>query len=348
MELRQLQHFVAVAEEMHFTRAARRVNIVQSALSTSIRALEDELAAKLFMRNTRQVQLTAAGRVFLDKARLALEAVREARDAVAAVQGLTRGRLAIGTVQSLPAFVDLPALLASFHELYPGIEVRLCQGNADHLIDKIRSGAIDLAIVPLIEAPRGIATKMIACEYLVAICSKNHPLAGRTDVPLSAFRDEPFVDFEQAWGTRQLVDTGFRHAGVDRRVAFEVNDLGTLIELVSRGLGMALVPEAIDLTGQTRLEDAIDLLGAARIAVANDSGLMHVAAAVGVPVVGVYGSTSYDNTPPLTDRRELISLHLACSPCHKRECPLGHLDCLKKLDLALVSDAADRLLAQPA
>ena len=114
MELRQLQHFVAVAEEMHFTRAARRVNIVQSALSTSIRALEEELATKLFMRNTRQVQLTTAGRVFLDKARLALEAVREARDAVAAVQGLTRGRLAIGTVQSLPAFVDLPALLASF------------------------------------------------------------------------------------------------------------------------------------------------------------------------------------------------------------------------------------------
>ena len=99
--------------------------------------------------------------------------------------------------------------------------------------------------MPLIEAPRGIATKMIACEYLVAISAKDHPLAGRTDVPLSAFRDEPFVDFEQAWGTRQLVDTGFRHAGIERRVAFEVNDLGTLIELVARGLGVALVPEAI-------------------------------------------------------------------------------------------------------
>jgi heptosyltransferase-2 len=106
-----------------------------------------------------------------------------------------------------------------------------------------------------------------------------------------------------------------------------------------------LVPEVIDLTGETRLEDAIDLLGGARIAVANDSGLMHVAAAVGVPVVGVYGSTSYENTPPLTDRRELVSLHLSCSPCHKRECPLGHLDCLKTLDVPLVSAAADRLLA---
>lgn len=107
----------------------------------------------------------------------------------------------------------------------------------------------------------------------------------------------------------------------------------------------ALCPEVLDLTGETRLEDAIDLLGAARIAVANDSGLMHVAAAVGAPVVGVYGSTSYDNTPPLTDRRELISLHLSCSPCHQRECPLGHLDCLKTLGVDRVAAAADRLLS---
>jgi heptosyltransferase-2 len=107
----------------------------------------------------------------------------------------------------------------------------------------------------------------------------------------------------------------------------------------------ALVPDVLDLTGETRLEDAIDLLGGARIAVANDSGLMHVAAAVGTPVVGVYGSTSYDNTPPLTDRRELVSLHLSCSPCHQRECPLGHLNCLRTLGVEMVAEAADRLLA---
>jgi DNA-binding transcriptional LysR family regulator len=92
-----MQHFMAVAEEKQFTRAAQRVNIVQSALSTSIRLLETELDAQLFVRSTRQVRLTIAGGVFLDKARAALDAVRDARDAAADVRGLKRGTLSIGT-----------------------------------------------------------------------------------------------------------------------------------------------------------------------------------------------------------------------------------------------------------
>ncbi len=103
-------------------------------------------------------------------------------------------------------------------------------------------------------------------------------------------------------------------------------------------------PQARDLAGQTTLNDAIDLLAGARLAVTNDSGLMHIAAAVGTPVLAVYGSTAPHNTPPLTDRRELLWLDLACSPCHKRTCPLGHLDCMNRLDVAQVAAAADRLL----
>lgn len=105
-----------------------------------------------------------------------------------------------------------------------------------------------------------------------------------------------------------------------------------------------LAPGSIDLAGATRLEDAIDLIAAARLAVSNDSGLMHIAAAVGTPVVAVYGSTSPENTPPLTDRRELVWLHLDCSPCHQRICPLGHLDCLNKLDVDRVLAAARQLM----
>jgi len=103
-----------------------------------------------------------------------------------------------------------------------------------------------------------------------------------------------------------------------------------------------LAPGAIDLGGATRLVDAVDLLAAARVAVSNDSGLMHIAAAVGTPVVAVYGSTSPENTPPLTDRRELVWLRLDCSPCHRRECPLGHMNCLKTLDVRLVEAAVGR------
>ncbi|TGQ71480.1 MAG: lipopolysaccharide heptosyltransferase II [Mesorhizobium sp.] len=110
----------------------------------------------------------------------------------------------------------------------------------------------------------------------------------------------------------------------------------------------AFAPGVVDLAGQTRLEDAIDLIAAARLAVSNDSGLMHVAAAVGTPIVAVYGSTSPQNTPPLAEHRELVWLHLSCSPCHQKVCPLGHLNCLKTLEVAQVAVAAERLLDMPA
>ena len=105
-----------------------------------------------------------------------------------------------------------------------------------------------------------------------------------------------------------------------------------------------LAPGTVDLAGRTRLADAIDLLAAARLAVTNDSGLMHVAAAVGTPVVAIYGSTSPDNTPPLTDRKALVWLGLDCSPCHARTCPLGHMNCLNELEPARVLAACERLM----
>ena len=107
----------------------------------------------------------------------------------------------------------------------------------------------------------------------------------------------------------------------------------------------AAAPEVIELTGRTRLEDAVDLLSAARVAVTNDSGLMHVAAAVDTPVVAIYGPTSSEDTPPLTDRRELVSLNLDCSPCHQRTCPLGHHNCMEMLEISRVRAAVDRFLA---
>lgn len=133
IEIRQLQHFILVAEELRFTRAARRVNIVQSALSTSIGTLEKERIATLFARSTRDVRLTTAGEVFLDKVGSVLETVREARSNVAAVQGLKRGTLMMGSVQSLPALLDLTLLLARFHERHPGIEIRLVRRSSANL-----------------------------------------------------------------------------------------------------------------------------------------------------------------------------------------------------------------------
>lgn len=153
--------------------------------------------------------------------------------------------MSIGTVQSLPAFLDLPSLIEKFHALHPGVEVKLRQGSSSELIERMRNGRLDLAFFPLSESPADIKTDMIACEPLVLACAPGHPLAGAQGVSFAALKDEPFVDFEPTWGTRWLVDQGFLGAGIGRHIAFEVSDLETLFELVRRGMGVALLPEAI-------------------------------------------------------------------------------------------------------
>ncbi|MEU4408745.1 LysR family transcriptional regulator [Streptosporangium sp. NPDC023963] len=244
MELRQLEYFVAVAEECHFTRAANRLRVAQSGLSASIRSLERELGASLFLRSTRQVELTPAGRALLVEARRALSATDAARDAVAAVQGLLRGSLAIGSLQCLHA-VHLPAVLARFLAAYPGLEIRLRQGGSGELIEQVRAGRLDLAFVSRpARCPDDIVVGPLADEPLVLACAPGHPFAAREKVELPELRAERFVDFQPDWGTRDLVDDVFAAAGVERRVSLEVNDVHSLLDLVTFGLGVALVPQS--------------------------------------------------------------------------------------------------------
>ncbi len=244
MELRQLRYFVAVAEERHFTRAARQLHVAQSGLSASIRALERELGASLFRRNTRQVQLTAAGQALLAEARRALAATDAARDAVAAVQGLLQGSLAIGTLQCLHV-VHLPTVLAGFLADHPGLEIRLRHGGSGELTREVAHGRLDLAFVSRpARCPEDVAISALAGEPLVLACAPGHPLAGRAEVALAELDAERFVDFQRDWGTRDTVDRLLDAACVTRRVALEVTDVHSLLDLVACGLGVALVPQS--------------------------------------------------------------------------------------------------------
>ncbi|VVE30336.1 LysR family transcriptional regulator [Pandoraea anhela] len=242
MELRQLRHFIAVAEEGNFTRAAERCHIVQSALSTSIRSLEDELGAKLFVRTTRHVSLSAAGQAFLDQVRRALDVLDRASGDVADIHAIRKGRLSLGTVQSLPPFLDLSSMMSRFYERYPQIEIRLVQGGAYDLNDKVAAREIDLAILPIEERSEKLTSHIVACDDMVLACGHRHSLARKRHVQLAHLADEPFVDFAPGHGTRRLVDRGFAEADVRRRVAFEIGDLDTLMNLVEQGLGVALLP----------------------------------------------------------------------------------------------------------
>lgn len=245
MELRQLRQFLAVAEEGNFTRAAQRCHIVQSALSTSIRMLEDELGTKLFVRSTRQVSLTEAGAVFWENTRRAIDIIDQAKARVGDVIDMRTGRLAIGTVQGLPAFLDLPALLARFHRAHPGIEVRLVQGGASELNEKVASRELDLAILPIEEANEKLGSHVMTCDDMVLASSREHALAACKSVSLKQLANEAFIDFEKGKGTRRLVDRGFDEAGLQRSVQFEVSDLDTLLQLVEQGLGIALLPSIV-------------------------------------------------------------------------------------------------------
>ncbi|GAA4226895.1 DNA-binding transcriptional LysR family regulator [Streptosporangium album] len=244
MEFRQLEYFVAVAEECHFTRAAKRLRVAQSGLSASIRSLERELGASLFLRSTRQVELTPAGRALLAEARRALSATNAAKDAVAAVQGLLRGSLAIGSLQCLHV-VHLPAVLARFLAAHPGLEIRLRQGGSGELIEQVRAGRLDLAFVSRpARCPDDVVIESLADEPLVLACAPEHPFAAREQVGLVELAAEQFVDFPPDWGTRDLVDDVLATAGVERRVALEVTDVHSLLDLVTFGLGVALVPQS--------------------------------------------------------------------------------------------------------
>jgi DNA-binding transcriptional LysR family regulator len=244
VELRQLEYFVAVAEESHFTRAAKRMRVAQSGLSASIRALERELGASLFLRNTRQVELTTAGQAFLAEARRALSATDAAREAVSAVQGLLRGNLAVGSLQCLHA-VHLPNLLAGFLRAHPGLEIQLRHGGSGDLVEQVRNGHLDVAFVSgTARIPEGLVADPLAAEPLVLACAPEHSLAVESRISLSRLRDQRFVDFPADWGARDHADVVLANAGVDRRVALEVTDVHSLLDLVACGLGVALVPQS--------------------------------------------------------------------------------------------------------
>ena len=242
MELRQLEHFVAVAEEKSFTRAARRMNIVQSGLSMSIRALEEEVGTKLFERSARGVVLTPAGQAMLPEARRAIEAVDSARVAVDATQGLLRGNLTIGIAQAADPG-RTARLIGRFHDDYPGVVVKVIQDPATDLIDGVSSGAIDLALCgkPLnVKAPI-TAISLMRAPFVLA-CGPKHPVALRDRVTLKDLADERFIDMNSGWVSRQLTDRAFGQAGIKRNIVCELDDVLLLMQMVEEGLGVAIMP----------------------------------------------------------------------------------------------------------
>lgn len=244
MELRQLEHFVAVASELNFSRAARRVHVVQSALSSSVAKLEAELGVQLFDRSRRQIALSPAGVAFLDHASEVLVAAKRAKNTMTKYRGELAGTVDVGTLMSSGA-LDLPATLARFHHSHPLVNVRLRQsaaGSAGH-VAAIADGTLDLALISTPGPPNPLVdVRPLRSVPLLFVCRPDHRLASRSTVSPVDLADEHLIQFEAGWGVRRLLDQALTQAGVTAMTAYEVADYAIAAGLTRHGLGTTVMP----------------------------------------------------------------------------------------------------------
>jgi LysR family transcriptional regulator, transcription activator of glutamate synthase operon len=211
-----------------------------------VRRLERELRVDLLIRTSRRVELTEAGEIALTRATRILSEVDALGSELDELSGLLRGRLVVGGM--LPAGgVDLPALLMRFGRLHPGVEVQLREGTAAEMVGRLRGDEVDAAIAMLEseEIPDFAGSERLGEERLVVAMDPEHALSSHRRIRLADLKDQPFVAFRPGSAVRATVDRAFADAGVVPRIAFETNDLSMMRAVLTRGLGVAVVPETV-------------------------------------------------------------------------------------------------------
>ena len=246
-DIRQLQRFIAVAEERNFRRAAARLHVSQPPLSESIRKLEAELGTPLFERTRRRVALTKAGEVFLDRARALLAQLDETLTLTQAVAKGQSGQLTVGFFPTA-TYDLLPRILRRYRARFPEVGLRFSELRTPEQPDALLQKRIDIGLflVPTL-AKQGIAQETVFRERLYVALPEDHRLASRKSVSLRALRHEPFVFIPSRRGTglHARVYAACQRAGFTPNVIEEVEHLYTMISLVAAGMGVTVVAESL-------------------------------------------------------------------------------------------------------
>lgn len=246
MELRHLRYFIAVAQELHFGRAAELLGISQPPLSQQIQALEQELGARLFERTNRRVALSEAGRLFLEEARLVLAQVDKAADVARRAQLGELGEMKIGFTSSAPFNSSIPKAIYAFRQRFPAVHLNLEEMSSQAVADALLDESIEIGLIRPLSLPDSLVATELFREPLVAVINAAHPLAGGSEggLHIAALADEPFVFFPRSYGSglyAQLLNLA-RQAGFSPHFAQEASEAMTIIGLVSAGLGVSVLP----------------------------------------------------------------------------------------------------------
>ncbi|NII09253.1 LysR substrate-binding domain-containing protein [Oleiagrimonas sp. C23AA] len=245
-ELRHLRYFLAVADELHFGRAAERLGMSQPPLSQQIRELERRIGVKLFERTNRRVALTDAGTAFRTSAQRILAQMDDAVDLAQRVQRGEAGELRIGFTASTPLTETLPRTIFAFRQAYPQVHLTLTEMNTLQQLTALHEGALQIGISRGTPLPDTLTARPLFRDPLLAVMREDHPLLqpGRRELALTELADSPFVTFSRSAGTgiHDQIIALCREAGFSPRIAQEAREAATLIGLVSAGLGVALLP----------------------------------------------------------------------------------------------------------
>lgn len=250
MELRHLRYFVAVATERHFTRAAARLGIGQPPLSMQIRQLERELGVRLFRRLSRGVELTEAGQLLLERAESIMAQVEQAKTDVLRLARGESGRLRLGFAGATYFQPRVPALIQSYREQHPDVQLLPEQSNTPALIEGLHANTIDLAFIrPPIEADDALVVETLVEEDMLVVLPHRHPLAVKAAaISLEALAGETFILFprEIGHGLYDAVVGACHRAGFSPKLGLAAPQISSIIPMVEAGFGVSVVPRSVN------------------------------------------------------------------------------------------------------
>lgn len=244
MDLRQLRCFIAVAEELHFGRAAERLGLAPPALSRQISALEDGLGVSLLTRTTRQVALTRAGLIMLEEAKAILVRMERASRSVRAASLASSKVLRVGAIDSASSSF-VPGALVTFRSRHPGIEIKFVEAMTAPLVQMLEAGKLDLALLRPPRKPTDCAFEVLRVERPIVVLNEGHPLAARDSLTMQDLVGEPFVVPSKRIRpfAYDLVMAYFESVGAVPNVIIEATEKPAMMSAVAAGLGMALAPD---------------------------------------------------------------------------------------------------------